>query len=351
MIDYPLVSVIITTYNRKKLLVEAINSVLKQDYTNIEIIVSDNASEDGTDLVMQEYILEHKNIKYIRREKNVGPYINAKKAYKEATGKYFIFLSDDDYFISTTFFTNAVKVMEENDKIVIVRGFVKRYFETKGIISIGNYNSKIYIDGLSYLLHYLDDGYDQIETTFGFMRKEPMDRSGIFEIKEKHNHFYDVWTYFYIFLYGDVYFLTDELVGCYRIQHNGNQMSFNFDILKDFDGLIDMSQELIRQAIELHPEVPVDYIKYAVEKKVSDIVWFNVHRMAEVITYDDAIKLLYDSQLLEIYPNLKKIYVLNNTKFNKKTFKINIPLILIEKNETYFILNILGLKLTIKLKK
>lgn len=49
---YPLVSVVIPAYNRKVMLKKAIGSVLLQDYENIEIIVSDDASTDGTNLMM-----------------------------------------------------------------------------------------------------------------------------------------------------------------------------------------------------------------------------------------------------------------------------------------------------------
>jgi len=53
--DKPLVSIIIPTYNRANYLEKAIESVLKQTYENIEIIVSDNASTDNTMEVMQKY--------------------------------------------------------------------------------------------------------------------------------------------------------------------------------------------------------------------------------------------------------------------------------------------------------
>ena len=62
MNKYPLVSVLIPTYNRKELLKRAINSVLNQTYKNIEIYVTDNASTDGTFEVMQELLKNDKRI-------------------------------------------------------------------------------------------------------------------------------------------------------------------------------------------------------------------------------------------------------------------------------------------------
>ena len=72
MNKYPLVSVLIPTYNRKELLKRAINSVLNQTYKNIEIYVTDNASTDGTFEVMQELLKNDKRIIYNKREKNTG---------------------------------------------------------------------------------------------------------------------------------------------------------------------------------------------------------------------------------------------------------------------------------------
>ncbi|PPS21353.1 hypothetical protein DJ52_11395 [Brachyspira murdochii] len=50
--NLPLVSIIITTYNRAELLKRAINSAVEQTYQNIEIIISDNASTDNTEDVV-----------------------------------------------------------------------------------------------------------------------------------------------------------------------------------------------------------------------------------------------------------------------------------------------------------
>jgi len=66
---FPLVSIIVTTKNRELLLQRAINSILNQSYPNIEIIVVDDGSSDGTrDLILNHY----PNIKYIRNDESRG---------------------------------------------------------------------------------------------------------------------------------------------------------------------------------------------------------------------------------------------------------------------------------------
>lgn len=92
-----LVSVIITTKNRKGLLKKAIDSVLHQTYENIECIVVDDGSEDGTELYIQEYIIDNR-VKYIRIDSDVskGGNFARNTGILNSNGKYIAFLDDDD---------------------------------------------------------------------------------------------------------------------------------------------------------------------------------------------------------------------------------------------------------------
>ena len=69
--EYPLVSIIITSYNRADLVGKAIGSAIEQDYPNLEIIITDNCSTDESEKVIREYIHD-KRVKYSRNETNIG---------------------------------------------------------------------------------------------------------------------------------------------------------------------------------------------------------------------------------------------------------------------------------------
>lgn len=90
----PLVSVIIPTYNRVKTLPAAIESVLGQTYGNVEVIVVDDGSDDGT----EEYVnaLTDHRIKYIRNAVNRGPAAARNLGVRQAQGKYVAFQDSDD---------------------------------------------------------------------------------------------------------------------------------------------------------------------------------------------------------------------------------------------------------------
>lgn len=90
----PLVSVIIPTYNRVKTLSIAIESVLRQTYGNVEVIVVDDGSSDGT----EEYVngLTDHRVKYVRSAVNRGPAAARNLGVKYALGKYVAFQDSDD---------------------------------------------------------------------------------------------------------------------------------------------------------------------------------------------------------------------------------------------------------------
>jgi len=94
----PLVSVGIPTFNRSKSLERAIRSALAQTHGNVEVIVSDNASDDDTVEVCGRLQREHANLRVIRQQRNVGPTLNFLKVLEAARGDYFAWLADDDWF-------------------------------------------------------------------------------------------------------------------------------------------------------------------------------------------------------------------------------------------------------------
>lgn len=104
-----LVSVYITTCNRLEKLKKALASVQNQTYTNIEIIVADDSSSDGTEAYMCRYIKEFDNVKYIRNNERKGACINRNNAISLAQGYFITGLDDDDEFTN-----NRVELFIEN---------------------------------------------------------------------------------------------------------------------------------------------------------------------------------------------------------------------------------------------
>ena len=84
---YPLVSTVIPVYNRQKLVIDAINSAIRQTYPNHEVVVVDNCSTDETFDRVKELAAKHSKIRVFRNESNVGPVRNWKRGVSEARGE------------------------------------------------------------------------------------------------------------------------------------------------------------------------------------------------------------------------------------------------------------------------
>ena len=118
-VKQPLVSIGIPTFNRPKGLRNTIENFIAQDYQNIEIIISDNSSDNPeVELLCREYSSKDKRIKYFRQNSNIGMYKNFEFVMHEAKGKYFAWASDDDEW-NKEFISKCIKPLEVNEEIVL----------------------------------------------------------------------------------------------------------------------------------------------------------------------------------------------------------------------------------------
>jgi glycosyltransferase involved in cell wall biosynthesis len=94
--EQPLVSVLMTAYNREKYIAQAIESVLASTFQNWELIIVDDVSTDRTVEIARLYEAKDKRIKVYINEKNLGDYPNRNKAASYAKGKYLKYVDADD---------------------------------------------------------------------------------------------------------------------------------------------------------------------------------------------------------------------------------------------------------------
>jgi hypothetical protein len=129
----PVVSVLITTFNRSGLLRRAINSVLMQDFRDYEIVVIDDCSPDDTTEVVASY--NDPRIRYIRNESNIGSKLGDRAIlrhfiYDLMRGKYWIYLCDDDYWLYPDLLRRQVDAFNSYDNVVSVFGGQLSHFIT-----------------------------------------------------------------------------------------------------------------------------------------------------------------------------------------------------------------------------
>ena len=120
----PLVSISIITYNQAQWIRACVESALAQDYPNLEIVVADDASTDGTREIIQSVALEHVDvIKPVLSQANEGITRNSNKALAHCTGKYVALCAGDDLLLPGKI-RKQVAWMEEDDRRVLVGHYV-----------------------------------------------------------------------------------------------------------------------------------------------------------------------------------------------------------------------------------
>lgn len=108
----PVFTIAIPTYNRVSYLQQAVAAATAQTYQDIEILISDNGSSDGTKEWCRN--LDDNRIRYVRSATNRGPSWNFANCLEQASGKYFSWLQDDDIIFSD-FVARAVSTMEQQN--------------------------------------------------------------------------------------------------------------------------------------------------------------------------------------------------------------------------------------------
>lgn len=111
----PKISLIICTYNRRDLVPRAIESALAQEGVDLEVIVVDDCSDDGTVGYLQERY--GSQIKVARTNVNSGVSTATNVGYQQSTGEYIALLGDDDYWEDPRKLAKQLKVMKENPRI------------------------------------------------------------------------------------------------------------------------------------------------------------------------------------------------------------------------------------------
>lgn len=119
----PLVSVILPTYNRGGLIERALDSVFAQTFTDFELVIVDDGSNDNTCQLMQQYIIQHENIRYIKQQ-NMKLSLALNTGIQISVGKYITFINSDDAFKSDHL-EKRINFMLQNPDIDLLHGGVE----------------------------------------------------------------------------------------------------------------------------------------------------------------------------------------------------------------------------------
>ncbi|MCI8466444.1 MAG: glycosyltransferase [Lachnospiraceae bacterium] len=144
------ISVIIPVYNVEMYLEECLNSILKQDFEDYEIICVNDASTDSSENILLNYREKYEKIKIITHEKNKGLSAARNTGVLNAIGKYILFIDSDDLIVENTFtelydraeqtasdivYFNMVNFYEEETSLKRIYQKTQTYIEYAGVYS------------------------------------------------------------------------------------------------------------------------------------------------------------------------------------------------------------------------
>jgi glycosyltransferase involved in cell wall biosynthesis len=165
MTDTPLVTIITPSYNQARFLEQTMRSVLEQDYPNIEYMVADGGSTDGSVDLIQKY---SNRLKWWVSEKDSGQADAINKGFTRASGEIIAWINSDDYYMPGAI-AGAVKALADHPEVGMVFGNVRVVDETEKVLNQLSYGDW----GLADLMSFHIIGQPAV-----FMRREVLEKVG-----------------------------------------------------------------------------------------------------------------------------------------------------------------------------
>jgi glycosyltransferase involved in cell wall biosynthesis len=115
------VTIGVPVYNGEPFIGEALESIAAQTFADYEVIISDNASEDGTEGVCRAYAARDSRVRYVRNERNIGLARNFQQLVRLASGQYFKLANADDVS-DPRLVSECVAVLDAHPEVVLAYG-------------------------------------------------------------------------------------------------------------------------------------------------------------------------------------------------------------------------------------
>lgn len=139
MTAIPRLSVGLPVYNGQNYLSKSLDALLGQSYTELELIISDNASTDSTEEICRRYEAMDPRIRYIRQTRNIGAAPNHNLVFREARGELFKWVSHDDLY-GRDLLARCVAALDEHPNVVLSHADMAVINGTGNIIQLYDYS-------------------------------------------------------------------------------------------------------------------------------------------------------------------------------------------------------------------
>ncbi len=319
MMEKPLISIAMTTYNGENFLSKQLNSIFSQTYENIEVIVCDDASTDKTAEILNQYSKKYNNLKYYINKKKLGVVKNFEKALSLCNGD-FIALSDQDDIWSPNKLDILYKNIEDN-LIVLSDAYI-----------IDDNDKVIYDSFIDYIK--VDKNTDFVSFLFGsrfpgctfLINRKLLDYALPFPNNIPHH---DWWLNLVASKIGKVKFLDEKLI-YYRLHGSNTTGAFkaNFkNLLKYFltkgDNFLSNHSLILVSVLKSLEKSLTNYERQV----IYDLIEYNKRKDKYLSLKSFYIYLKYYKHFSPGKKGFLKLIILFSSLFGYKTIKILRPLL------------------------
>ncbi|HEY0450395.1 glycosyltransferase family A protein [Actinophytocola sp.] len=170
----PRLTIGLPVYNGENYLAESIDALLAQTYSDFELVISDNASTDGTEEICRKYAEGDDRVRYVKQARNIGAAPNHNFVVDEARGELFKWASHDDLY-APDLVASCVGLLDANPDAVLAHAYMAIVDETGAVTQ--TYDYRLATDSPSAPVRFRDllftDGGDDM---YGVIRTDVMRR-------------------------------------------------------------------------------------------------------------------------------------------------------------------------------
>ncbi|MDJ1502183.1 glycosyltransferase family 2 protein [Xanthocytophaga agilis] len=208
---FPKITIVTPSFNQAKYLEKTILSIVKQEYPNLEYIIIDGGSTDGSIDIIRKY---EKHLTYWESEKDNGLYDALNKGFKKSTGEIMGWLNSDDLLHQNSLFVLA-DIFSNVPKVKWIQGYPSVFDDRGRIVYSRPHKFSKYS---FYLKEFLSDGqFIQQESTY--WRRELWEKAGQ-QICTTYKYAGDFELWMRFFRHETLY-VTNALIGGFRVRQQG----------------------------------------------------------------------------------------------------------------------------------
>jgi len=330
----PLFSVVVLTFNHENLIEETLNSIYNQNYPNIELIISDDASTDNTIPIIKSWIDKHKS-RFLRVELitsliNTGISANHARGVRIAKGEFIKYIGGDDILLPSALEKMEAFLKENNDAYVCT-SFVQPFIdygngeiEKLPLIPKDNFEKMQWRNNI-YQFRQLSKRNFLPAPGF-FFRKDVLEKSGYFD--SEFRKFEDWHTWLKIILKGYKIYFMPEITVKWRIHKNSvstsSRLQADLEFYKEelmvYEKYILPNIKYLSILERIHIYSSMLYLKLI----IRNIRYNKLRTIARMVYIFDPIELIEMPKLILeriIFNRKKKLRKLSNCSYDSEKYK------------------------------